>query len=119
MALTSGTHEIERLCSEVQKTLGEEIGMEMQARAAQPRSRLASEEITANSLYYLSNCHFVQFRFYEDLEVISRTAMETILNKMEVCKAEFNWLRKGKDYCEEFYKQKCMAQQGADNVENL
>ena len=68
----------QKLKGSAAKTLGEEIGMEMQARAAQHRSRLASEEIKANGLYYLSNCQFVKFGFYEDLAVIYRTAIETL-----------------------------------------
>jgi hypothetical protein len=82
------------------------------------RSRLASQEVTANGLY-ITNCHFVKFGFFGNLEVVSRTAMETFLNNMEVCKTQFNWMRKGKEYGEDLYAQKCMALHGVDNVEDF
>ena len=87
--------EIEGHCSEVQKTVGEEIGMEMQARAAQHRSRLASQEVAANGLH-LSNCHFVKFGFVGNLEVISRTAMETLLKTRRSAKQSSTGCGKGK-----------------------
>jgi len=82
------------------------------------RARLKNQEVTVNGVY-ITDCHFVDYGFFGNLEVFSQAAMHTLLTNMDTCKTEFNWLKHGKEYGEDLYAQRCMQAHGADNFEDF
>merc|ERR1719284_1324242 len=72
---------------------------------------------------YFANCPYVDYGFFGNLEVISKTAWSTLLEKIDVCKAdkEIDWkvgIKKGKygPMGEDLFAQVCMDKYGVKRV---
>jgi len=84
------------------------------------RTKLATVEVTSNGIY-LENCKYVNFGFFGNLEVISKTAVSKYLANLEDCKSSLNYLGREKDFGnepwgEDLFAQRCMDLHGVDKV---
>jgi hypothetical protein len=88
--------------------------------------KMLTEQYEVASGSYLVNCPYVDYGFFGNLEVISKTAFQTLLDNLDVCKADasIDWkvgIKKGKygPMGEDLFAQACMDAHNVKRVTNF
>jgi len=81
------------------------------------RTKLAAQSVTDAGVY-LENCKFVKYGMFGNLEVVSKTALNTFLNSLEDCKYALNW-KETPMWGEDLFMQRCMDLHGVDKVSDF
>merc|ERR1712150_336634 len=72
---------------------------------------------------YVENCEGVQYGFFGSVEVLSHTAFETLVNKIDSCSDSIKWASMDATAWgpigEDLFAQKCMDSNGVDKIQNF
>jgi hypothetical protein len=81
------------------------------------RTKLAGQSVTDAGIY-VENCKYVKYGFFGNLEVLSKSAMNTFLTNMEDCKHTLKWDGQPM-WGEDMFLQRCMDLHGVDKVSDF
>jgi len=81
------------------------------------RTKLAGQSVTDAGIY-IENCKYVKYGFFGNLEVLSKSAMNTFLTNMEDCKHTLKWDGQPM-WGEDMFLQRCMDLHGVDKVSDF